>query len=515
MLKISNALLPLFLSVSLVAETTPPAPTISCEVTRTVEHQAIGDELGHTVLTSKKVYRDCTETAIVQGPCIKWEDKELSIKQEYLAEIGKISIDHSGNLAEALTTFDAMNRASNLFNGVKGYCEIGPTQNFNWLDDPAMWAGLILSFAGGGAFGDTLKGIGETMSTGYGGCLVGGALDMMSTAADISMPDPDCDPVDEFCDDDSSTDNGPGEVQTLTVDEYNGMITKEPDIVNYIEVLDDGSDTGYVVFEFKPASQLVDTSAMDSEEAKAAKEEAEQKALETKAAVTTVKVVACAGSEYSDFLGSGGDNVDGGSQGDQPDVGSTIANVIAGKLPFPYNVIASLVLKIFNSFDEIDSCNDEDDAQSQGPRHEMAYRGMRFDTCHPVNDEVVDEIVMMGERVGYTYCCYASPMTKILMVQMKAQVGEGYAHCTGISLRELSTLSWRQCTAEEMASAQDGAELYGEDGVDYDMTESFQYKYRCMDLRPLKEYVESQVPVDFDTTMVSEMIERLDPDWVK
>jgi hypothetical protein len=96
-------------------------------------------------------------------------------------------------------------------------------------------------------------------------------------------------------------------------------------------------------------------------------------------------------------------------------------------------------------------------------------------------------------------------MSRILMVQMHAQVGKGYLHCTDITLNELSYMSWRQCSPSEMTSGKDGAKIMqGED-----MKESYQYKFQCMNLGPFKQYIESQVPQRFEDTQVSEMLERM------
>lgn len=86
--------------------------------------------------------------------------------------------------------------------------------------------------------------------------------------------------------------------------------------------------------------------------------------------------------------------------------------------------------------------------------------------------------------------------------------------CTNITLNELSHASFRACTEDEMNPAtnggfQDGATFRGVEGVDYVMTQSYQYQYQCMNLTELEEYIESQVPVDFSQTHVSEILKDL------
>jgi hypothetical protein len=179
---------------------------------------------------------------------------------------------------------------------------------------------------------------------------------------------------------------------------------------------------------------------------------------------------------------------------------------------YPYGMIAGIAMKVFSSFSSIDSCNNEDDAEMKGERHSAAYRGLRFNTCHIIQKgEVLEEWPVTGDPMleADTMCCYDSPLSRILMVQMKAQTGRGWTSCTGITLNELSHMSWRQCSAADRGTGVDGATV----GLIGDMRTSYQFRSQCMDLEELKSHIESQVPVDFSETHLSEALERLNNEW--
>ena len=75
-------------------------------------------------------------------------------------------------------------------------------------------------------------------------------------------------------------------------------------------------------------------------------------------------------------------------------------------------------------------------------------------------------------------------LTKVLVVKLKAQLGRDWTHCTGISLRDLNYVSFRQCTDAEKASGLDGGienQTGAKDGS-YDPTQTFQYQNKCVDL---------------------------------
>ena len=555
---------------TLSAETPVPNNThTECYGEKEVAHLPVGDETGKTVLTSKKFYRTCKSTYEVQGQCTVWDPKVTEYLLPNRATVPTIETVHTGSMGEALAVIGAMNQTSHMFNGVQGYCIYGTTQDFSWLEDPVFWASQLLSLGAAGAFGKEVAGsaIVQALGTGYAGCAVSGALDMASAVNEYqdSKKEGDCNNVDEFCGEEAVEDS-PDMTHSLSILEYNTMIEMDPDFVNHITVLDDGMESGYVVFTMQPISNDLSTAGADIEEAR---QKAREQQLKMQATVAGVKAAVCAGGEaigdikewrkeveaeqaaadneaaleaeqvaleeklskmtpeqqqnYLDrqkaYEESGSDNYEWGNGSGKVEYDQVALDALEGMapgmalgmLPFPYGTIAQLAFKLFSSYDSVDSCKDKDDAELKGERHLAAYRGIKFNTCHatikarveerwPVTDEVMLE--------SDTLCCYDSELSKILMVQMKSQTGRGWENCTGISLNDLSHMSWRQCESADRSLGVDGAKItkYG------DMKTSYQFKAQCMDLGELKAYVESQVPVDFSETNLAEALERMNND---
>lgn len=522
-MKLKLPILLLWVSLSVYAAD----PSIQCSIVSEVEYQPITDETGKQILTSKKISEHCTETYTEQGPCKKWIYTEDETTIPDARGVGIEELDTSANVGSVLAIMGAVNQANAIFNGVKGHCEIGYTQDFSWLNDPALWASIAMSAVA--AYGDTPSNIPESEKTtlnkfsdlvkdGYGGCAVTGALDMTSAALDYVNDDAeDCDPVDEFCDGtDGTVGLDPTMIQTLTQDEYNTLITENPEVINNIEIIDSGGTSGFVTIRIKEVSEVLNGQTFaDDAAAEQAKQDAKKMQFKIKAGTAALKMAGCMGKEFgSDYVDimKGDTGGTGAINADNPLLG-----MATGMLPFPYNSIATIALKVFESYDNIDSCHNEEDASAQGARHVKANRGIRFNTCHPIDlERVMEKWPVTGDsmRKGYDYCCFASPLAKILMVQIKAQVGKGWTHCTGVTPNELGHVSFKQCTANEMNPSvnggyKDGATFLGIEGVDYDMKNSYQYHFQCMNLAELESYIESQVPVDFSQTHISEMLKDI------
>ena len=75
-------------------------------------------------------------------------------------------------------------------------------------------------------------------------------------------------------------------------------------------------------------------------------------------------------------------------------------------------------------------------------------KAIKFDLCHLKDVICAEEAFLFGGCAldGYEYCCYDQIMTKILVEQLKAQLGRDWAHCTGITLRDLNYISFKQCS---------------------------------------------------------------------
>lgn len=476
----------------------------SCVVVNDILHQPVGDESNKTVMTKRDVYRDCSTVTRAQGPCLQWQESHDEVTLPDDPEVALRYSEHSSNYGAVIANIQAIQMAQKaMFSGIRGVCEKGLTYNFDWLEDPSFWASALMSAMGTGQLGETLKGYTE----GYMGCLVGGSIDMAGEGVNQMLWEPNkCDPVDEICDE-KADEQDPSDVVSVTQNEWDDMVAQEPDFVNSVEVIEQGN--GYVIFRYKTIGELAgDTSGLSDSDAAEAEKTAKEQRLKIKSITTGVQVTACAGGQYFDAgtVNAGSGVLDGNSV-------DAVVQGAMGMLPFPYGSIAQAAWKLLNSFSEIDSCHNEDDARGQGKRHEIAYRGLKFETCHPLFDECVfDNHTGVGadcQRTRYTMCCYDSQLSREMMVQMKAQLGHKWRHCTGITLEEFSTIKWRQCSESEMQSGIDGATLDGKVG-DYDMTTSYQYLHNCMDMRPIINAIKKQIPSDFDDSKALDMIRDLD-----
>jgi hypothetical protein len=493
------------------------AEPIVCEISSQTEHQPIGDETGKSITTIQSVYRDCSQEVKVKGPCEEWDESKQETPLPDRPTVAQEYDEFDTQLAEVLGYFDAVNRMNQMFSGTRGVCEKGLTYNFDWLEDPSFWASMVTSAMGSGVFGD---GVQELM-TGYSGCLMGGSIDIAGEGVNYMIDNVErCDPVDEFCEEEGETQADPGDVVSLTVAEYNALLIKEPDIVKAIEIIDNGASSGYVVFRYLSYDEMSEIEGLSEEEADKVREDAKMLRLKIKGAVTGVQILACVGGNALEM--SEAPVVGGGGVLDGNAVDAVVSGAM-GMLPFPYGAAAQAAWKMLNSFSDIDSCHDEGDAQSQGKRHEIAYRSLRneFQTCHKLYDECVfnDPVGDTCRRRQYHYCCYANPFSMHLMVQLHAQMGHDWEHCTGISLNEFAHVNWKQCSESQMSVTSnggfmDGAEMRGYPS-DYDMTRSYQYKYQCMNLKPIVSYIQSQIPDEFDGSKAMDMIRDLDPDMLE
>lgn len=541
---ISRSLLTAFICTSSYAATV----SSNCTVSEEIFNEPVGDQSGKIVVTGKKVFRQCVDRTIVKGDCLEWEVTADEYKVGRLADIAKIEMINSGNIGDALTVLGAVSQTDHMFNGVKGRCVYGIAQDFSWLEDPMFYAGLLMDYLGSDQFQDSYvneyqdaKGVVQNaekaktagvlnqgytvapkytafaqMYSQYGSyaiCAVSATADMMGAAQQFYSDDSECDPVDEFCGAENGGTDDPGLVQTLSVAEFNQLIAQDSTIMNYIQVLDDGSSNGYVTFRIVDNANAVLDNTQTQQQIQAARDQAKLKTTQIKVAISGVKAAACLGSAAMDSNTPPDDSGGGNSTASQIKSGG-LQMGISMLLPFPYNSLATIALKLFQSFQSVDSCSIEDDANAQGQRHVIAYRGLRFGTCHEILNPSVKEKSPIGTPMLHerNMCCFDSETSKILMTQMHAQVGKGWAHCTGISLNELAHISWRQCSASEMSDGFDGARVRGVEGSDYSMKDSFQYKNQCMDLAEFKNYIESQIPANYDNSQVMEMLQHMTSD---
>jgi hypothetical protein len=85
-----------------------------------------------------------------------------------------------------------------------------------------------------------------------------------------------------------------------------------------------------------------------------------------------------------------------------------------------------------------------------------------------------------------------SPITKALMVQVKAQLGKNWNSCADLSLNELKALRFRQCGADEMTKGHNGRD-YEKDNKESFQFASFVEGSGCMDLTEFRSAITSYV----------------------
>lgn len=524
-----------------------------CEPTDSEEYFPITDERGNLLLTKKEFNRKCTLTKEVQGACIKWE----SIKEDFVIEAEDYdayrSRNHESGMGSLLAMIGAYDQLEHLWSGWKGYCEIGTKTNFDWASDPMFWAGLMASaimdgsavtenadgtiaskgFMADTSLGQGIRGAQESMGNwaqsslgawvgeAAGKCMMASGFDLarsMYQFASSGEGDDMCDPVDEFC---GSTEEQTEEsdIQTIDKQQYEDMIAQHPDFAKYIIVLDE--EDGILTVRFKNLNEMEGVDSMDQAQMDELKEKLKTIQLTVSMVMTTAKLGACMASDGN--LGSSAEN---NASSEDPSrisakdgLGMAISSIPAEWLG-PYGALIKgamqILLNFATSFNDIDSCNNQDDADEQGSRHQRTAESLPHNLCYFVYDKCVDNcgdafLGLAKELRGYNYCCYDQILTKVLVIQLKAQLGRDWSHCTGITLRDLNFVSFKQCSAEQMADGIDGGKeglgnigSSGDGGVKspeeggYDPEATFQYKYKCIDLTEFKDYLRAQIGEDID-----------------
>lgn len=362
------------------------------------------------------------------------------------------------------------------------------------------------------------KGV-QDFYTDLGRCMIASGFEVMTSVYEFSQDDEDgsesCDPVDEIC---ASGAEATSESDIMTMDEvqFNDLVQmfaeSDPaqNLYDFVYVIPPSPEEGIVSFRMKVMNEFDGVEDMDSEAMDELKETIKETKLMLSLGATTLSFASCAS-------GISGADVSSptGTEGDRADLRQGLGMIInfAASYMGPYGAIIAAAMKIIlyvaTSYQSIDSCNDEDDAKEQGLRHERTQAALEFDLCHLVKVECAEYSVLAGSFLqndcvldGYNYCCYDQIMTKILVEQLKAQLARDWAHCTGITLRDLNYISFRQCSDSQMADSTtiDGAHQVGS----YDPLKAFQHKYKCIDMTEFLEYLQANVSEDIDMSDFSE-----------
>ena len=504
-----------------------------CTYSGETEFFPVGDQRGNSILTKKEVHADCNITISAQGPCKKWEDKDTEFFLDPADYNTYKSNNYNGALGSALAIMGAYDQIGHFWSGWHGYCEKGTKYDFSWAQDPMFWASLVMGslIEGSNTQGDVLEGsmdsvtdaagnawsslaISEGLDLGqnFGACLLSAGVDLGTSVYKYFKPDDavECDPVDEFCDEY----NEPQEADIMTLDEsqYNDLISEHPEYSKYITVLD--SQDGIVTVAFKPISKIEGLDKKSQEEMEKAKSKMKKIQFEISSAITAVKMAACAMSDGDMGTGTSYDPSTGNRFSVKKGIGMAINSLPADWLgPFGSIIKAGLkvVLEFLTSFKDIDTCHNEKDAKEAGSRHLKTYETLPYNLCQFTEKTCAQE-KFFGSGCGldaYHYCCYDQMLTKILVAQIKAQLGRDWAHCTGITLKDLNFVSFRQCTEDDKKLGFDGTKIVLKYNVDNEVISpkgwndgkwlnSYQHKAKCIDLTEFKKYLESTFSQDID-----------------
>jgi hypothetical protein len=520
----------------------------------------ISDERGNIILTKKEFNRDCTLTKEVQGACIKWEQ----VNETFIIEADDYdayrSRNHEGGMGSLLSQIAAYDQLEHLWSGWKGYCEKGTKTNFDWANDPMFWAGLAMSAAmsqmGGGensfdkAFDATKKSVEEAggsmieaytkgaidgVVSGFANmtlesvtpCLIAGGFNLANDvlqyadATKAANSDDMCNNVDEFCGD-TAEQTKESDIMTIDKVQYENMIASNPELAKYIIILNE--ENGILSIRYTKPNEMEGAEQMNLAEMQKMKEDMAQMQLTLSAAISTAKIASCAVG----FSNASDQVLQSGVQGDEDrmsiknGVKTGVSMIPSSAFDFagPYGVAIKIALQIvvnfLFSFDKVNTCDNEDDAENAGRRHLKTYESKPHNLCHFLYEECVDNcggafLGLAKELKGYHYCCYDQILTKVLVVQLKAQLGRDWSNCTGITLRDLNFVSFRQCSNAEMQNGIDG----GKEGLagigsnkegrplppemgGYDPQTTYQYKNKCIDLTEFKDFLKNQIGDSID-----------------
>jgi len=213
------------------------------------------------------------------------------------------------------------------------------------------------------------------------------------------------------------------------------MIADNPEYADYIEILD--SQDGILTVRFKPINKMEGIEEKSQEEMEKMKEKMKNIQFAISSAMVAAKMASCIATDGGMGTGSSYSSDTGDRFSVKDGIGMGI-NALPAEWLGPYGALIKAALKVVL---ELLTSTQETCAQKK-----FFGGGCGLDAFH--------------------YCCYDQMLTKILVAQIKAQLGRDWAHCTGITLRDLNFVSFRQCTQTDMQSGFDGTKIvlkYDED----------------------------------------------------
>jgi len=534
----------IFLNIGLLCAAEENIVDKQCWQTSEEELFPVGDTRGKFLLTQKVVKRDCNLTITVQGPCKKWKITRENFKISPDSYDTYITNSNQDSMGQLLATINAYGQLDHLWSGWKGYCISGIKTDFSWMNDPMFWATMAASYAldsanyesqmevantSGAAtvnaaentaqdgisnqigaqvndWSNSLAGsineaLGTSLSEEFGKCLVAYGVNMAQTLKNYMETDKiGCDPVDEFCGDDNQQQESIEDVMTMDTVKFNDMLDSHPEYKDYVVVLSE--ENGVTTFRFKRPDEMPEAMSSNQEELQKMQQKLKDIEFAISSAVNTAEFAACVGSDGVIGQNSNYNNDNSGLLSVRTGLSTAIAYAPVDPLT---KLALKLTVQLAYSFQSVDTCNNRDDAQAEGTRHLKTMESLPHGLCHFIDSNCEKKFLGKCMLKGYHYCCYDQVLSRVLVEQIKAQLGRNWTHCTGITLRDLKYVSFRQCNENDKKLGFDGAHQTG----NYDPTQSYQYKAKCIDFTDLVNYLKATVSKDIDINDFKEVFEDL------
>ena len=527
----------------------------SCTIATEEQTFPMGDTSGKYVLTQEIKKRDCNLTMTVKGKCIKWKVTREDFRIDPDSYNTYQSNSNSDSMGQLIATIGAYSQLSDLWSGWKGYCIKGTKKDFSWMSDPMFWATMAVSYGldaatyqsqiaaaqAGGTAGSSAaqagssaaqagssaaassttaqigqqvnswsasisnglnSALGTSLKAGFGKCLIAYGMNMAQSIKNFMANDEiGCDPVDEFCG--NGEDNkaeSKEKLMTMDATKFNDLLTAHPEYKKYLKII--STENNIVTFRFKRPDEISEIGYAQNQEAmKKAMQKLKNIQFAVRTAVNTAALALCAGT---------GGTV--GGQANYDNGGKLLSvqnglNVAVGFMPVdPATKLAlRIAIQLAYSFKKVDSCDNRKDAVKEGARHERTEESLPYGLCHFVESDCADKLFKKCILHAYHYCCYDQVLSRVLIEQIKAQLGRDWVHCTGISLRDLQYVSFKQCSASDKKKGFDGAHQSGS----YDPMGSYQFKARCIDYTDLINYLRATVSPDVNLNDFKDTIDDL------
>ena len=465
----------------------------NCVIIQEQNFGAIGDTSGKDIYTKTEYTYECNTTTTVKGECIEWrvdsnrkmalpEDKPVVFKDE----------DFSGGLGQMALIFAGYSQIDHIWSGWKGICYDGVIEDFSWMSDPFMWASLLAQ-----AMGAEVPGMEEFRDVaGYAQCAVQMGAAIGGAVQEYTEDEIPCDPIDEFCGDENE--NSDENVMSITKEAYDKLIADNPSYEEYIDIVDQQGDI-YIVKIVQP---IDDTAQQTAAEAAKAMEEIKQIMLAIKSAFIAYDAYTCFSA-----AGGGAQSIGGQTNDTNPVQGAItggISRAIASTGCVPCSIAFTLVVNLINSFNDVDTCNNKDDAQEQGTRHIATYAHKAEDMCHFIRKKTEEGIFTKLDK--FFFCCYDDVFSRILAEQIKAQYAKDWSSCSDITLKEVINAKMTPCSKDMPGVDPD---TIAWNATYEERKEAIQYKNKCVDFSELKKYLSEKFNANIDEGMLYEQLEDM------